>query len=115
MSNHNPNNRPLSTLYGLMMVEFLAKKHCNKPNGYSGICFITNRLCECGVITNPERYELKNHLLSQRPTEKLHSEFYHHPNYTSRGAWWWVDTLTLSTNQRIKFIGKMIEITQDGK
>lgn len=57
---------------------------------------------------NDHRFILP-HFASQKPTEKLHSEFYKNESFIGGSFWWKVDSE--STKQRKLFILKMIELT----
>ena len=100
--------RTLKQLYTLL------HKHSNKSRmKVSGICHEITQLMVGDIITNHERYKLKHHLETQRPTHTLYPEFF---NERRRGNpyWWDCKESVLKTHKdsslsRTRFIKHIIK------
>lgn len=92
--------RPLHELYELLLDHF----------DEDGICDSITSIWFNDIISFDEKTILKSHFISQKPTKRLHTEFFIHDTFTGKGWWWGVSGL--STDQRKLFIQKMIEITK---
>lgn len=66
-------------------------------------------------VSSSEHQALTMHMRRNRPTAKLHSKFFHHPNYSPnpKSQYWW-RVYNDDTRQQMRlFIKKMIKITRD--
>jgi len=100
--------RTLNQLYVLLYEEVK-----NDKSFY--ICNEIEILLMRKLISEEEYYILREHFKSQRPTKKLHIEFYNHKSYNKdlKGSIsWWSSFVLGKLEQRLLFIQKLIEITK---
>jgi len=97
--------KTLNELYVLLYEQIQNKYHFY-------ICNQIDVLLSKGIITETEHDFFLIHFESQRPTLELHTEFYDLECYNKTSVVWFSDFLDNATENRIKFIQKLIEITK---
>ena len=81
-----------------------------------GICVTFVALEKANIISTDQKYLVKRHLLSQRPTKELHPEFYDDRIKEDSLSYWGImdenrQICEDSLQMRLRFVTKMIEIT----
>lgn len=96
--------RPLHELYELLYdnVKDLIR--------VKGLCLVISDLHDVhNLITITERIQLKDHFISQKPTEYVNKYFYDDAGYFGTTLWWVGEN---ATKNRKLFVKRMIEITK---
>ena len=84
--------------------------------GFTGsIATATYQLFDLEEICAEDRVILLHHMDANKPTPVRHEEFYHHPNYTDFGGYWWISfgghDVEVCRQEKMKFLEKMIDET----
>jgi hypothetical protein len=106
--------RPLWQLYELTLHYFNINAEYTKS--YTGICYTFTFMLKLGKISEIEKHMLETHFMSQKPNLNLHTDFLIHEYYTGGETLWWKVMgweVNGVTNERKRFLTKMISLTKD--